>query len=156
MYLLKRLLGSVISDVITISGLGRYQLTHPPLDKMAIISQVIISDAILSMDFFLFWWKFHWSLFLKVQLIISQHCLDNGMVPNRWQANIWTNADPVHWRIFAALGGGGLTIETWTIPLTFNGKYLESNYVDKKVCYFYYLYFDCYEDCFWGCYSSMI
>ena len=27
------------------------------------------------------------------------------MVPNRLQAIIWTNADPIHWRIYAALGG---------------------------------------------------
>ena len=27
------------------------------------------------------------------------------MVPNRQQAIIWTNADPVDWRIYAALGG---------------------------------------------------
>ena len=41
---------------------------------------------------------FHWSLFLWVQLTISQHWL-------AWrQAIIWTNADPVHWRIHASLG----------------------------------------------------
>ena len=26
-------------------------------------------------------------------------------MPNRWQAITWTNADPVHRRIYAALGG---------------------------------------------------
>ena len=31
--------------------------------------------------------------------------LDNGLAPNRRQAIIWTNADPNHWRIYAALGG---------------------------------------------------
>ena len=30
--------------------------------------------------------------------------LDNGLTPNRRQAIIWTNADPIHWRIYAALG----------------------------------------------------
>ena len=34
--------------------------------------------------------------------------LDNGLVPNRRQAIIWTNADPIQWRIYAALGGDGL------------------------------------------------
>ena len=29
---------------------------------------------------------------------------DNGLVPNRRQAIIWTNADSVHWRIYTALG----------------------------------------------------
>ena len=31
-------------------------------------------------------------------------CLDNGLVPNRWQTNIWTNAGPIHCRIYAVLG----------------------------------------------------
>ena len=33
------------------------------------------------------------------------------MVPyatDQAQAVIWTNADPIHWRIYAALGGNGL------------------------------------------------
>ena len=29
----------------------------------------------------------------------------NGLKPNRRQAITWTNADPVHWHIYAALGG---------------------------------------------------
>ena len=28
------------------------------------------------------------------------------------QANIWTNADSVHWRIYAALGGDELKLST--------------------------------------------
>ena len=32
----------------------------------------------------------------------------NGLAPNRRQAIIWTNDDPVHWRIYAALGEDGL------------------------------------------------
>ena len=35
--------------------------------------------------------------------------LDNGLVPNRRQAIIWSNADPVHWCIYTALGGDELT-----------------------------------------------
>ena len=31
--------------------------------------------------------------------------LDNGLAPNRRQAIIWINADLIHWRIYAALGG---------------------------------------------------
>ena len=31
-------------------------------------------------------------------------------MPNRKQAIIWNNADPVHWRIYAALGGFELTV----------------------------------------------
>ena len=33
----------------------------------------------------------------------------NGLVPNRQQAIIWTNADPVHWCIYSAPGGYELT-----------------------------------------------
>ena len=35
--------------------------------------------------------------------------LDNGLAPNRWQAIIWTNDDPINWRIYATLGGDELT-----------------------------------------------
>ena len=30
---------------------------------------------------------------------------DNGLAPNRRQAIFWIIADPIHWRIYAALGG---------------------------------------------------
>ena len=33
----------------------------------------------------------------------------NGLAPNRRQAITWTNADPVHWRTYAALGGDELS-----------------------------------------------
>ena len=48
-------------------------LTHLPLEKMAAISQMIFSDAFLWMISYVFWLKFHWRLFLRVQLITSQH-----------------------------------------------------------------------------------
>ena len=31
--------------------------------------------------------------------------LNNGLAPNRRQVIIWTNADPIHWRIHTTLGG---------------------------------------------------
>ena len=79
-------------------------LTHLTLDKMAAISQAIFSDAFSWMKSSVFWLKFHWRLFLRVKLIITQLWLDNVLAPNRLQAIIWTNADPIYWRIFAALG----------------------------------------------------
>ena len=33
---------------------------------------------------------------------------DNGLAPSRQQAIIWINADPIHWHIYAALGGDEL------------------------------------------------
>ena len=49
------------------------ELTHLPLDKMAAISQTIFSKAFSWMKSFVFWFKFHWSLFLRVPLTIIQH-----------------------------------------------------------------------------------
>ena len=43
--------------------------------------------------------------------------LDNGLAPKRWQAIIWTNADPVHRCIYAALGGGEL-IQSYSVYLS--------------------------------------
>ena len=34
----------------------------------------------------------------------------NGLAPNRRQTIIWTNADSVHWRIYAGLGGDELLL----------------------------------------------
>ena len=47
-------------------------LTHLPLDKMAGISQTF-SNACSWMKKIEFWLKFHWNLFVKVQLTITQH-----------------------------------------------------------------------------------
>ena len=48
-------------------------LTHLPLEKMSASPQTIFSDSFLWMKSFLFWLKFHWSLFLSVQLTITQY-----------------------------------------------------------------------------------
>ena len=37
---------------------------------------------------------------------------DNGLAPNWWQAILWTNADAIHWRIYAALGRDELNDDT--------------------------------------------
>ena len=84
---------------------GLVPLIHLPLDKMAVISQMIFSDAFSWMKSLVFWLKFHWSLFLSVQLTTPGIGLDNGLAPNRRQAIIWSNADMIHWRIYAALQG---------------------------------------------------
>ena len=75
-------------------------LTYLPLDKMAAISQTILSDVFSWMKIFVFWLKFHQSLFLRVQLAIFIIGSDNGLVPNRCQAIIWTNAGLGWWRIY--------------------------------------------------------
>ena len=50
-----------------------WYLTHLPMDKMAVISYTIFSDAFSWMKIFVFWLKFHLSLFLGVRLTIIQH-----------------------------------------------------------------------------------
>ena len=72
-------------------------LTHLLQDKMAAISQTIFSDAFSWMKSLVFFFKFHWSLFLRAQLTITQHWFI------RLQAIIGANADPMHSRIYAAL-----------------------------------------------------
>ena len=48
----------------------------------------------------------------RIQIQISLNCVTESPVGNkpavRWQAIIWTNDDPVHWCIYAALGGDEL------------------------------------------------
>ena len=48
-------------------------LTHLPLDKMAAISQTTFSNTFSWMKSLVFRFKFHWSLFPRVLLTISQH-----------------------------------------------------------------------------------
>ena len=59
-----------------------------------------------------FQFNFPWSFFPKcpVDKQYPSIGLDNGLAPNRRQAFIWTNADPVHWPIYAALGGDELLL----------------------------------------------
>ena len=54
--------------------------------------------------------------------------LDNGLAPNRRQTIIWTNADPIHWRIHAALGGDELRFRVKCM-LWF--KFMPTNWIDK-------------------------
>ena len=47
---------------------------------------------------------FYWSLFVKVQFIIFQIGLDNGLVSNKQQAIIWIKGGLVYGCIYASLG----------------------------------------------------
>ena len=82
---------------------GLYNLKSSPPGQNVIL-QTIFSDAYLWMKSFVFWLKFHRSLFLRVQLThwgrmihicVSKTTIigsDNGLSPDRRQAIIWTNA----------------------------------------------------------------
>ena len=86
----------------------QHALTHLPLEKMAAILQTIFSDAFPWMKNPVFLLKFHWILLLRVQL--PSIGLDNCLALNRCQAIIWTNADRIHWWIYATLGGDELIL----------------------------------------------
>ena len=64
--------------------------------------------------------------------------LDNGLTPNKRQAIIWSNADPIHWPIYAALDRDELTEAMLTYcPLDPQEKIL-SNVLSKwmwKCCF---------------------
>ena len=49
-------------------------------------------------------------ILIQISLKFVHKCLidinigsGNGLVPNKWQAITWSNADPFHWRIYLAL-----------------------------------------------------
>ena len=90
-------------------------LTHWGRDKMAAISQTTLSNAFSWMKISEFRLKFHWRLFLMVQLTIFQHWF-------RW----WLGADQAtshylnqwwldHWRIYASLGLNELMWDWWHV-----------------------------------------
>ena len=60
------------------------------------ILQMKFSSAFLWQKMLAFRSKFYWSLFLKVQLMLSQHYLGNGFLLNRHQAITWTNDDHIN------------------------------------------------------------
>ena len=81
-------------------------LTHWGPDEMAAILQTIFSKAFSSMKIFVFWLKFHRSLYLRVYLIDNNLVLVRiiGLAPNRRQVITWTNDGLFYRRIYASLG----------------------------------------------------
>ena len=66
-------------------------LTHWGRDKMDAISQTIFSVVFSWMKSFVFWLKFHWSLFLRAQLTITAHmCGTKGRWDNDLQRGFET------------------------------------------------------------------
>ena len=79
----------------------RITLTHLP--KMAVMSQTILSDVFSWTKSFVCWLNFPKGLLNKNSI-----GFDNGLAPSRRQAIIWTSAEPIYWRIYAALVGDEL------------------------------------------------
>ena len=71
---------------------------------------------------FLEWKYFNFQLNLTEICSLGFNCQyvsigsDNGLEPSRRQAIIWTNADPIHWRIYVAPGGDGLIKSVPRLP----------------------------------------
>ena len=47
----------------------------------------------------------------------------DGLALNKRQAITWTNADPVHWCIYAALGEDELMVEMWSTDSMLTGNH---------------------------------
>ena len=93
--------------------IGFNVVTHWGRGKMGDTLQTF-SNAFSWIKIVVFWLKFHWLLFPRVQLAVFQHS-DNGLVPVERQDIIWTNDGPVYWRIYASLGLNelNLTVTYW-------------------------------------------
>ena len=86
-----------------IVGVVMFQLIFPGQNGRHFADDIF--KCISMYEKFCILFEFHWSLFLRVPFTIFQLGLDNGLAPIRLQAIIWTNAHPVHWRIYEALRG---------------------------------------------------
>ena len=79
-------------------------LTHWGRDSMAAISQTTVSNAICWMKIIEFQLKFHWRLFLRIQLTIIQHCFRYWLGAFQATSHYLNQWWLVYWRIYASLG----------------------------------------------------
>ena len=84
-------------------------LTHPPGQNGRHFANDIFKCIFVNEFFFYFDKNFTDVCSQGSNWQSSSIGLDNGLAPNRRQAIIWTNADPINWRIYATLGGDELT-----------------------------------------------
>ena len=59
--------------------------------------------------------------------------LDNGLGPIRPQAIIWASADPIQWRIYAALDGDELT--HWGVLVFYEERFFNEKQWKKILVY---------------------
>ena len=89
-------LSCLISSCFSRTGNWFAAFTHLPLDKMAAISQTTFSSAFSWMKSFESWFKFHWSLFPGVKLIIRQHWfrqwLSTEQATSHYLNQCWTSS----------------------------------------------------------------
>ena len=79
-------------------------INSSPLGEKAAIKQTTFSNVFSWMENFEFWLKFHRKLIPRVPLTITSIGLNNGLVPNRRQAIIWTNVHPILWCTYGTNG----------------------------------------------------
>ena len=79
-------------------------LTHWGRDKMAAIFQMTFSSAFSSMKMLEFRLRFHWSLFLRVQLTIIQHWFRYWLGASQATSHYLNQWWLVYWRIYASPG----------------------------------------------------
>ena len=92
-------------QVIMYCGTSLYSgLTHWDRDKMDSISQTTFSSAFSWMKMFEFRLKFHWSLFLRVQITISQHWFREWLGAVQATSHYLNQWWLVYRRIYASLG----------------------------------------------------
>ena len=89
-------------------------------DEIDAILQTTFSNAFSRMKSFIFWLKFHWSLFLGAQFTITQHWF------RKWRSIIWTNdvkISSAKWRPFCH---NVLTrcLLCWVSPSNTNGRFV--------------------------------
>ena len=125
--LLHRFMASAViySKILTATMI----LTHLPWTKWSLFCRRYFQMHFREWSF-VFSLKFHWSLFVRVQLANNPGIvLDIGLAPNRQQAIISTNAHPIHRRIYVALGWDELAmLDKWVIVFHKKGSQLYAPY----------------------------
>ena len=108
------LIPKMIGEYYCIIGIrvpGKAALTHLPHPSWTKWPPLCRQFCQCQMQNFVFCSKSHLSLFLRVDWQKPSIGWDNGLVPNKQQAIIWTNAEPIHWRIYVAQGGDALILK---------------------------------------------
>ena len=94
-------------NILTMASISK--LTHWGRDKMDAISQTTFSSAFSWMKMFEFRLKFHWSLFLRVQLTIFQHWFRQWLGAVQATSHYLNQWWLIYRRIYASLSLNELT-----------------------------------------------
>ena len=121
-------------------GVHEEWLTHWGQDKMAAIFQTTFWNGFSWMKMYEYRLKFHWSLFLVVQLTIFRHWFRWWLVAFQATSHYLNQWWLIHWRIYASLGPNELIIfamfEKVNIANTHPGYRLSRCYLPVKRAHF--------------------